>query len=388
MSNRETLECINPKRIQWCCKQLSMSLAELASELKLSAPKLESAQLTMNQLRQVAKYFGHSIFFFVEKNLPKRTVHSPQFRTIGEQTKFNNNLYKIIKQVERHRDLFIDLLSDAGEPPKFNKPQLNGSIGNKATAVREWLGITANIKYDFDKYRKLVEAKGIFVQQSMGYAGQWQVKEPNSMLGFAINHPSMPTIFITKTSPERQTFTLFHELGHLLLHNNSFFDNEANLNSDATKKNEKEANTFAGHCLVTSDTLKQLTIPNRVEEYGNAFYQKAKDLGISTEVLVVSLLKNKQISHSDYAQFKAVEQAKHRERKREEAIQQQKTEKKPIPRKFRHLEPLHIFGNNYVHTVLDSMQQGDVTLYKASKLLDNIKVTDVQELIGKIKFSK
>ena len=49
-------------------------------------------------------------------------------------------------------------------------------------------------------------------------------------------------------------------------------------------------------------------------------------------------------------------------------------------REFRHREPIHIFGQRYVRTVLDALSGNQITLNKASGFLDNLNITDVRQL--------
>jgi len=54
-------------------------------------------------------------------------------------------------------------------------------------------------------------------------------------------------------SNERKIFTLAHELGHLLLHPDSFLDSE----QKEINKQEKEANAFAGYFLMPDDFFRK-----------------------------------------------------------------------------------------------------------------------------------
>ena len=373
MNSAKRLSVVNPQRIQWCCEQLQMTVGQLAGQLKMDPDRLAAAQLTMAQLRRVADYFDHGIFFFAEQGEPDGAIHSAQFRTIGEQAKLDSKLYKLIRRSERHRDLFIEMLEDGGEVLRFNPPTLEGDMVDKAAVVRDWLGIDYGRKepYDFDEYRGLVEAKGIFVQRSMGYAGKWKVDDPDKMLGFSLVHPVMPVIFVTKTSMQRQTFTLFHELGHLLLHGDSFFDDALNFRNMVTSGKEQEANAFAGHCLVADDVLGGLDVPASHEQYDECFGAIAQRRGISVEVVVVALLKKGLIAQQDYAGYKGGGDGKPMDDE----------EDKSAPRTWRHREPLHIFGGGYVRAVIDSVHRGDMSMYKACKCLDNIKVSGMQKLL-------
>ena len=49
-------------------------------------------------------------------------------------------------------------------------------------------------------------------------------------------------------------------------------------------------------------------------------------------------------------------------------------------RSYRHREPIHIFGDTFVRTVLEALQTKEITLARASGYLDNLKIQDVHEL--------
>ncbi len=382
MSSREVITCLNPERIQWCCDQVHIDLRRLSDATKIPEEKLGRATLTENQLRKVAEYFGHSIFFFAEAGSPdKNVIHSAQFRSLGKQVDLNQNLYKIIRRVEQHRDLFIDLLEDAGEAPVFQPPDFSGSTAGMADSVRQWLQMdpkcVKDAKDKYRYYRRLIQDKGIFVLQSLNYKGMWKVRNPEKMLGFSINHQKLPTIFITKTSSSRQTFTLFHELGHLLLHGGSFLDESANFRSNASSEKEVEANDFARQCLLPDDILEELEVPADHCKYHEFFRDISDELGISVEVILVALLKTCRIKQSAYKAYKKLQEENYEKSKKGE--KQDSLQK--VPRAWRHREPLHIFGPRYVDTVLGAMQQGELTLHKASRCLDGIKATDIKKLL-------
>ena len=282
---------INFQRIEWCCHDVNISLQDAHSKLKIPLEKLQQGPLTYNQLKKVANHFGYTPVFFLEEGIPQsESVHSPAFRTLAEQSaeqsvQMDVELKKFIRQVEWHRDVYISLSEDIEEPALFEPLKLSGSIERKAAEVRQWLGLPA-IKefqgsmhaYDFTDYRQLIEDKGILVFQSNGYNGSWQFKNEN-VAGFSIQHPEVPVIFIRKTSPPMQTFTLFHELGHLLMHDTSYFDSKQNLAANTTRKIEREANQFAGNCLIPPSLLNDIMrrIPTSPEQYVAAFSPVTKN---------------------------------------------------------------------------------------------------------------
>ena len=307
---------INKDIIQWCCDEVSITFADLAAGTHIPEHKLRATILTFNQLDKIADYFGYDLLFFLAPKLPQiDRIHSVAFHTLANQEiPFDSNIKKIVEQVESHRDLYLYLLEDLGEEHHLHLPKLSGSVTDKAQTIRKWLNIETDQSYDFDKYRRSIESKGILVFQSIGYAGKWQVKN-KALIGFSINHDITPAIFVKKTSPQQQTFTMFHELGHLLLHHNSFIDDQDSLKHDHHSENEREANQFATQCLLPEKFSEKFT-----------------------------------------------------------------SDRKLIPRTCRYQEPVHIFGNAYVQTVLDSLNSNQITLNKASGYLDRLKIADIKKL--------
>ena len=117
----------------------------------------------------------------MEKGLPDlERVHSAHYRTLANQdVDFDANLSKLVKQVEKHRDVYLSILEELEEPvTDFKPPELTGSIKEKAQAVRQWLGLSQRENYDFDKYKNCILSKGVLVFQSAGYLGKWKVQTP------------------------------------------------------------------------------------------------------------------------------------------------------------------------------------------------------------------
>ncbi|MCB4763275.1 MAG: XRE family transcriptional regulator, partial [Sulfurovum sp.] len=247
----ERIDFINTKRLQWCCDEIGITVEELSKKTKVSLGALKSLfegkkGLTYNQLKKLAEFFGRGVFFFLEEgDAAEEKVHSANFRTLTNQKPYLSlEMRKFIERVEKKRDEFLWLLEEIeGEQPNFTFPDLKGSVENRAMQIRAWLNLS-NTK-NFDTYREALEAKGIFVLQSNGYAGKWKIPNESPILGFSLWHQKMPVIVIKKQrAKERQTFTLIHELAHLVLHQQSIIDDEQDIWGNSGS--EKEANRFAG----------------------------------------------------------------------------------------------------------------------------------------------
>jgi Zn-dependent peptidase ImmA (M78 family) len=237
-----------------------------------------------------------------------------------------------------------------------------------ACIFRNWLGLDAG--NDFDSYRRALEAKGVLVFRSNGYSGKWQIPKENPILGFTLYDSICPVIVIKKQFSEpRQSFTLMHELGHLILHKTSSIDDEFDLQSHQGR--EHEANAFAGHLLVPNDFLKTIRDaerPDEVSQFDVWLGRPCKTWGVSCEVILRRLMDAGRLPQSEYNAY--------RQWRATLIVQQADTGS----RKYRYREPMHVFGNTYVRTVLDALNARQITLTKASSYLDSIKIKDLHLL--------
>lgn len=373
----ERIESINFDRINWCCADFGITLETLAAEVGISNAGLEhlinGEGITFLQLKKVADYFGRGVLFFLEfEPLSETTVHTLAFRTLANQKpELSGKMKKFIERVERHRTIYLELREELNNQdfPKFTAPKIpEGKISTAAATAREWLKL--GTENTFDDYRQAIEAKGILVFRSNGYHGQWQIGKDVPIMGFTLYDAHCPVIVVKKQNAEtQQSFTLAHELGHLLLHKTHSIDSEEDMYSN--KAGEREANAFAGHLLVPDVFLMQINDsrrPKHASEYDTWLEKQCKAWGVSGEVILRRLLDCGRLTPEEYG-----------------AYRNWRKDWVPNPgeggsRKYRHREPRHMFGDNFVKTVLDAVAGQYITITKASKYLDNLKTSDIQEL--------
>jgi len=377
MTLMERIQSINPERITWCCADYGITLDDLASDLSIAAASIERVMaredgMTFNQLRKVAEYFGRGVLFFLETGpVDEAQVHTPQFRTLANQKpELSTKLKALIERVEKQREVYLSLREDLDDSdrPWFNPPALLGQDPREAASIaRKWLGLAD--KNSFDTYRAAVEAQGALVFRSNGYNGKWQIAKENPILGFALYDPTCPVIVVKKLDWEpRQSFTLMHELGHLLLHKTSSIDDERDLQSH--QGHEREANAFAGHLLVPDAFLAHIQDaerPEEVSQYDEWLAPLRKAWGVSGEVILRRLRDTGRLPQSQYDAYRQW-------RERPVVVQ------KDGGSRHRHREPKHIFGDTFVRTVLDALYARHITLAKASSYLDGLKIKDLHQL--------
>lgn len=376
---------INPSRLEWCLNAVQIDINHLSTDLKIAQKTLEQAMeskeiLSINQLEKIANYFKRNLLFFLESEAPQEEeIYSLQFRTINNQKPIHSpKLRAFVEQVEKQRQVYLGLLEDLGEtinntwyPDDLN---LNEGIKSISANVRGWLGL--EVSDNFSAMRDAVEQKGIMVIVSNGYNGKWQIDKKNPVRGFSLYYDLLPIIVIKKqTSLGAQTFTLMHEFAHLLLHRESVIDNDEDFYNYQGK--EKEANEFAGNLLIPDNFLNQINTEKllnlQIQEYDSFLADYRKLWSVSSRAILVRLLINEKISQYHYQNYVDYKE----EQLRRETAQ---VSSKPIPRTYRHREPMNVFGKPFVYAVFDSLHNKKITLSKASTYLDNLKISDVRQL--------
>ncbi|MBF2735734.1 MAG: ImmA/IrrE family metallo-endopeptidase [Betaproteobacteria bacterium AqS2] len=208
-------------------------------------------------------------FFMGERGVPKDDLRVPQFRAAGGQPPRTTEMMLLLRRVENHREYFRGLFEDfpALQPRKVSYPKLREDDGYaaKAKAVRRWLGLSGG--EDFAALRQKVEAKDVLVfVGSGGRFGRWQAPKDrqgrDQFKGFALRYDLLPIIFVAKEKDERnQSFTLLHELAHLIMHQKDAIDGEQSLASfggASRSRREAEANALASHVLLPESALRTI----------------------------------------------------------------------------------------------------------------------------------
>jgi len=378
----DKIKGVNPSRIRWCCDDLGVSIEELAHETGIALVTLEKAlegkdALSVKQLQKLALHFNRGLLFFLEEGpVSEERVHSVQFRTLNNQKpQLSRRFRTLVERTERQRLTYLSLREDLGEPVETDWYPEGFTVEaprpeQAAQLARTWLGLQAG--QSFADMRAAVEAKNILVFLSNGYAGQWQIPKESPIRGFSLYFDSFPVIFIKKQQSEgAQAFTMMHELGHLLLHRESFVDDEDDFYSH--NANEVVANRFAGNLLVPEKFLETLDLQrfpdDDVTAYDQFLADDARRWCVSPEVILRRMMDSGLLPQEDYQAYRTWKQSL-------PVFERQSSGGS----RYRFKEPVRVFGKSYVGTVLDALHEQRITLARASSYLDNLKIADLRQL--------
>lgn len=255
---------VNCDVLIWARNSLVLSKAKAAESIGISLARLEQIESgkspSIEELKEMAKTYKRTIATLllqkipVEKTMPKdrRTVNSEMLDVFHEKT---------VMAARKARALvasLIELKEETGLPfQKFEfKANIEDSPVSTASHLRQLWKLDdyrqiENINQALDAYIEHVESLGVAV---------FQLSLPQDNLrGFSIIDEPMPVIVIKKSNEQStaKIFTLFHELGHILLNDGGFcdisFDNKA-------QKIEKWCNAFASEILVPATNLLQMEV--------------------------------------------------------------------------------------------------------------------------------
>ncbi len=253
---------INSEVLVWARESLALSKNQASEKTKINTKRFNQLELgeklpTLDELRAFSKTYKRTIATLLLQNPPKEKPLPKDRRTI-DSSEIGNFHEKTIMAVRKARALaqsYLELRQEMNVLfPKFT---LKASIKERpqvaATKVRRLLELdkirkVSNINYALERYIERVESLGIAVfQLSLTQDG---------LRGFSITDDVIPIIGIKRGSEQAHSkiFTLFHELGHVLLNEGGLCDVSMQTNIQI----EKWCNAFSAEVLVPTRELLQM----------------------------------------------------------------------------------------------------------------------------------
>ena len=250
---------INPNVLQWAREMSILSPNKASEETGIGLKRLlqlESGekQPTLDELKKMSKTYKRTIATLllnerpVEKPLPKdrRTVESKELGSFH---------FKTIIAVRKARALltsFLELQEEFGIPERSiefhassNEPSLNPAKQIQQHLKLQEVRQLKDSTQALESYIEKVESLGIAVFQLS--------LVQDKLRGFSLIDERIPVIAIKRSEPSTaKIFTLFHELGHIILGDDGICDINFNQNAQQI---EKWCNSFAADILISSKEL-------------------------------------------------------------------------------------------------------------------------------------
>jgi Zn-dependent peptidase ImmA (M78 family) len=301
---------VNPLLLVWARESIALTRNQVCEKTGISAKRLIHLETgekapSVEELKELSKIYKRTIATLLltnppkEKPLPKdqRTVNSAEVGIIHDKT---------IIAVRKARALaqsFIELKQEFNiTVPKFEYSfSLKNDPKELASQLRhEWnldeVRVIENINYALIGFIEKIESLGIAVFQLS--------LTQDNLRGFSITDDIIPIIGI-KGGGEPTTakiFTLFHEVGHILLNEGGLCD----LSDTSNIMIEKWCNAFAAEILIpTTELLKMRIVVDHIEKnekvwMKNTLIELGNHFHVGPLAILRSLLENDLTSVSYY----------------------------------------------------------------------------------------
>lgn len=372
------VENINPHILKQCREQIGLTYSDVEKKVKKIVSIEEGKQKpTFNQLNILAELYNVPRWVFVSESLPEQYQFNkavPSFRQFAHDRAelfSDHKVRSLTARIEGLRSLILELRDDIREPvAQFSPPEIqNGATPDTvANVVRAWLGTEENL--DFLQWKEKLEEKEIFIFLTSKYKG-WSHIDKALFRGLAIYHSSLPIIIINDSdSKKAQSFTLFHELGHLL-RRESAIDDWDNHN----QKVERWCDELAGNILMPTKPF--FTIAQNANDL-ERIKQIAKKFKVSTYACLVRLRQLQIIDLTAYLEFEAL-------LKEEYASIQKKLKENPGgPVRNRPQEVLNQYGHIYARALFQAYHNQEIGLHKLSQAFDLKRASYALEVNNKL----
>ena len=368
MSEKTNTILFNPKILKQCREQMGLTIedAESKASLKtLHAIEKGERQASFRQIDKLSQLYLVPRWVFTQETLPDKynfKKSTASFRTFknNKGNKFNYDLRRIVARVEDLREIIISFLKEMEEPvPDFTPPKINlrgPNIEEVSRKIYEWLNTNNEQSYTFRDWRKKLEDKGVFIFVTGSFRG-WTKVEPNIFRGLSIYYEQLPIIIINASDAYKaKSFTLFHELGHLLM-------KKTRIDPSVGKAHfgeEQLCDHFAGNMLMPENRIKKeagkLDIIKGREVILEAVSKVSKKFKTSDFATLVRLRALRLIDQKTYHSLESS-----LNRKYEESIKSGNMQR--ISRVMDR-EARHQYGNIYSNTVIQAYLNKHITLHR------------------------
>ena len=282
----------------------------MAAVERLAALERGDEAPTQSNLAKMARTYHRPLLTFYLPTPPRQSERGADFRRpAGASSMLEPRLDALVRHVRSRQSMVRATLiaEDEAKPLEFI-----GALQKRANHVvahrllQELLPETLKISYykqqdarsAFALLRSHVEQMGVFVMLK-GNLGNWHTKiDPKAFRGFAIADPVAPFVVINEhDSPAPWSFTLLHELIHLLLGQTGVSGSETEHHWE-----ERFCNQVAGEWLLPDWRLDNLTLAHysRIREQVTDF---AQDHNLSNMMVAYRLLQVGRIDQGLYSEL-------------------------------------------------------------------------------------
>jgi Zn-dependent peptidase ImmA (M78 family)/transcriptional regulator with XRE-family HTH domain len=292
MARKSIDALVTPAMVKWARDSIGMDLEQAAKKIGVSVEKLRAwesgdALPTIVQLREVGRVYQRPIAVFYLAAPPTDFEPMKYFRRFpGAAAATSSALNLAIRRALGRREVVAELtaLLDGPAPQLSLRGSVSGDAADLARRARsQVLGVSIESQLGwtdpgeaFRAWRTAVEGAGVLVFQAP--------LRLSEMRAASIHESTYPIVLLNSKDlfPPARTFSLMHELGHLLVQEGAVCD----LDLDDSDRLEVFCNAFAGELLVPEEALAAARVPKVKRSWTlDEIRGLARRLSVSGEVM-------------------------------------------------------------------------------------------------------
>ncbi|NTW48839.1 MAG: ImmA/IrrE family metallo-endopeptidase [Chlorobiales bacterium] len=251
---------VNHEVLKWARESIVLSRAKAAENTSISVKRLEQLedgekQPSLDELKALSKEYKRTIATLLLKQPPKEKPLPKDRRTVNskELDHFHEKTIMAVRKARALATALIELKEETGQP--LTQFQYKASFEDSPSLIAQEL----RAKWALDEVRQLGSMNDVleaYIEkvESLGVAVFQLSLTQDNLRGFSIVDEQVPIIVIKKGGEQTTSkiFTLFHELGHLLLNEGGICDITFDTGA---QKIEMWCNAFAAELLIPSKEL-------------------------------------------------------------------------------------------------------------------------------------
>jgi len=363
-----------PELLGWARRSAGLDLEEAARKASVKPEQMEDweagqKQPTINQLRSLARVYKRPLAVFFLPEPPRDFQPLRDFRRLPNvpERALSPGLRFEIRQAHGRRETALELYEFLGQPPPSfdltaslrDDPE---QVGQRIRALLE-IGLDKQVQWRntrvaFNNWRAAFETRGALVFQASGI-------ETGEMRGFSVAERPLPAVVVNvRDAYAARTFSMFHELAHLMLNTGGLCDLEEHGADDSREqRTEVFCNRVAAAALMPREYLTREPLVQQnasMREWPDQDTQRlARRYSVSREALLRRLLTFGRVSAAYY---------RHKRRQFQQEYEAWCSKQRDGYRDWAR-EPITKAGRSFVLLVMTCYNQGRITLVDASHSL-------------------
>lgn len=305
---------INPTVLEWARRESGYAVDRVADRLKVKAERVEAWERgerppTLRQVQELARFFHRPLNVFFLPAPPQVPPLAAEYRRLPGVTPGQESpeLRLAVRQMINRRETALALMEELGEPvaPFALQAHLNESPEVVGGRLRAALGIAVETQLDWRdewqawrEWRAAVEQLGVFVFQ-------YAKVELTDARGLSLLRFPLPVVGVnSKEQPEPRSYTLLHEVTHLMLaagHEEASALLEKRSGED-WETVERFAESAASYALVPEAALRS-AIPDRSQAWDIAAVRRVARRFRVTPLAMATRLRTS--GYLDWTQYRA-----------------------------------------------------------------------------------